>query len=127
MRSPHGTFPEYHTSADGLDFVAPRWLADSFAKCASLLALLEDNRVYVNLNPKCEPQLGKRGLYRTIGGHADSATRELAMLWTLNMSDGRHSLLDIAERSGVSFDAIRAAATTLEQHRLLAEATVPAA
>lgn len=122
MRSPHGTFPEYHTSADDLDFVGPRWLADSFARCVSLLALLEENGVYVNLNPKCEPQLGKRGLYSTIGGRSDSKTRELAMLWALNMSDGRHSLLDIAERSRVPFASIREAATVLQRHGLLAEA-----
>jgi aminopeptidase-like protein len=122
MRSPHGTFPQYHTSDDNLQFVSPRWLADSFEKLVALLALLEENGVYVNLNPKCEPQLGKRGLYRSIGGQSDSATRELAMLWTLNMSDGRHSLLDIAERSGVPFPAIRHATTALQQHALLAEA-----
>jgi len=67
MRTPNGEYPEYHTSADNLDFVKPRQLAESYAVCLSIIDLLENNRRYVNLNPKCEPQLGKRGLYRSIG------------------------------------------------------------
>ena len=66
--------------------------------------MLEDNARFVNLNPKCEPQLGKRGLYRAMGGALDRASREMAMLWVLNLSDGRHSLLDIAERAGLQFE-----------------------
>ena len=31
MRTPHGQFPEYHTSADNLEFVKPEYLHDSFA------------------------------------------------------------------------------------------------
>jgi aminopeptidase-like protein len=44
----------------------------------------------------------------------------MAMLWTLNLSDGRHSLLDIAERASLSFDVIASAAAVLEGHDLLA-------
>ena len=86
--------------------------------------LLENNRYYINLNPKCEPQLGKRGLFRAIGGSADPEQREMAMLWTLNLSDGAHSLLNIAERSGLKFEVIQQAARVLEQHELLCEAAV---
>ena len=120
-RSPHGTFPEYHTSADNLDFVKPTALADSLAMCRKILHALEGNRRYQNLNPKCEPQLGKRGLYRAIGGHADAGAKEMAMLWVLNLSDGQHALLDIAERSGLPFDAIQFAAQTLVENGLLRE------
>jgi aminopeptidase-like protein len=112
-RTPHGRFPEYHTSADDLDFVTPDQLAGSFGACLEILDILETNETYVNQNPKCEPQLGRRGLYREIGDG------EMAMLWVLNQSDGRHSLLDIAERSGCTFSAIRQAAHTLERHGLL--------
>src|SRR5262249_36788736 len=100
-RTPHGRFPHYHTSADDLSFVGPEALAGSLDAYLVVLRVLESNAHYVNLNPKCEPQLGKRGLYRAIGGLADADRIELAMLWTLNLSDGRHSLLDIAERSGL--------------------------
>lgn len=127
MRTPHGRFPEYHTSADNLDFVQPPYLADSYAKCVSALAILEQNKIYRNQNPKCEPQLGKRGLYRAIGGQADAGTHELAMLWVLNLSDGGYSLLDIAERSGLPFTAIKQVADLLAEHGLLCEEPPPSA
>ncbi len=126
MRTPHGCFPEYHTSADNLDFVVPFSLADSFVKCLSILSVLENNLTYLNQNPKGEPQLGKRGLYRTIGG-PEGKQDELAMLWVLNLSDGNHSLLDIATRSGIYFDKIKKAADILYKHTLLEEQSVPTA
>lgn len=122
MRTPHGEYPEYHTSGDDLDFVKPEHLADSFAKCMAILNVLERNRTYLNQNPKGEPQLGKRGLYRAIGGSKDVKLHELAMLWVLNLSDGTHALLDIAERSGLDFGLIRAAADRLLESGLLREA-----
>lgn len=118
-RAPHGTFPEYHTSADNLEFVHPEKLSDALAVCFEVFSILENNVAFVNLNPKCEPQLGKRGLYRMIGGPADSGINEMALLWVLNQSDGKTSLLDIAERSGLPFESIRKAAEALEQHQLL--------
>src|SRR6185369_325822 len=101
MRSHHGEFPEYHTSADNLDFVDPLSLAESFTKLLSVFDVLEHNRSYMNQNPKCEPQLGKRGLYGVMGG-TNIKQLELAMLWVLNLSDGNATLLDIAERSGLA-------------------------
>jgi aminopeptidase-like protein len=118
-RSPHGEFPEYHTSADDLTFVRPQYLDESFTRCLSVLKLLDNNRTYLNLNPMGEPQLGKRGLYRKVGGEKDGGTHELALLWTLNLSDGAHSLLDIVERSGMSFDEVKRAADALVEHNLL--------
>lgn len=122
MRTPHGRFPEYHTSADNLDFVRPECLADSFSKCWSVLHVLENNKRYLNQNPKGEPQLGKRGLYRAIGGQTEERVQELAMLWVLNLSDDCHTLLDIAERSGLAFSVIQDAADALAKHDLLKEA-----
>jgi aminopeptidase-like protein len=121
MRSPNSKFPEYHTSADNLDFIRPEYLADSFVKCLKVLSVLEHNKIYINQNPKCEPQLGKRGLYRSIGGASETGLTELALLWTLNLSDGQHSLLDIAERSGFEFDVIRQVADALIDTHLLKE------
>jgi len=118
MRSVWGTFSEYHTSADNLDFIKPESLVRSLEVCAGIMDVLEENRRYRNLNPYCEPQLGRRDLYRSTGG--ESIGLEInARLWVLNFSDGEHSLLDIAERSGISFEAISAAAALLEQHGLL--------
>jgi aminopeptidase-like protein len=123
MRTPHGQFPEYHTSADNLDFVKPESLADSFSLYLAVLDILENNKKYLNQNPKCEPQLGKRGLYHKIGGRDDSKAFQLAMLWVLNLSDGNHTLLDISERSGLEFDLIKDAADILVEHHLLEECT----
>jgi aminopeptidase-like protein len=118
MRTPNGEFPEYHTSGDNLEFVQPSLLAESFEVTLGILRVLEGNGVYTNQNPKCEPQLGKRGLYRAIGG-VESRVDELAMLWILNLSDGTHSLLDISERSGCAFDTIKRSSDLLLQHNLL--------
>jgi aminopeptidase-like protein len=118
MRSIWGTFPEYHTSADNLDFIRPAKLAGSLRLCAGIFDVIENNRTYRNLNPFCEPQLGRRNLYRTTGGNPIGVEVN-ARLWVLNLSDGEHSLLDIAERSGHPFSAICDAAEVLSQSGLL--------
>ena len=118
MRSVWESFPEYHTSADNLDFIRPLQLAGSLRVCAAILDVLENNRSYRNQNPYCEPQLGRRGLYRSTGGEA-SGEEMMARFWVLNLSDGEHSLLDIAERSGISFPLISEAADLLCQKGLL--------
>jgi aminopeptidase-like protein len=120
-RTPHGKFAQYHTSADNLDFVRAEALAQSLAVATEICEVLESNTNYVNLIPKCEPQLGKRGLYAAIGGYNDAAQMDVAMLWVLNFSDGEHDLLDIAERSALPFQVIKRAADLLLEHRLLAE------
>ncbi|MEH1875696.1 DUF4910 domain-containing protein [Nostoc sp.] len=119
MRSPHECFPEYHTSADDLNFVQPQYLAESFFQCRSILDILNNNHIYYNQNPKCEPQLGRRGLYQPYNGDQDSRLNQMATLWVLNLSDGQHTLLDIVERSGMSFDVIKYAADSLLAYELL--------
>jgi aminopeptidase-like protein len=118
MRSVWGTFPEYHTSADNLDFIRPSQLAESLRVCAAIVDVLENNHRYRNSNPYCEPQLGKRNLYRSTGGEAIGVEIN-ARLWVLNLSDGDHTLLDIADRSGMSFSAICTAAELLCESGLL--------
>jgi len=123
-RTPHARFPQYHTSADNLDFVQPQYLADSFAKCLAVVDVLENNARYLNCKPKCEPRLGKRNLYGTVGGLRDVPDQQLALLWVLNLSDGNHSLLDIAERSGLAFGLIQSAAEALARTDLLTKLEV---
>ncbi|MFH0898522.1 MAG: DUF4910 domain-containing protein, partial [bacterium] len=119
MRTPYACYKEYHTSADNLDFVKPDALHDSFEKYLQTIFVLEHNKTYINLNPMCEPQLGKRGLYRLIGGQKKDSLDLFALLWTLNFSDGNHSLLDIAIKSGIPFNTIKKAADALEACELL--------
>jgi len=119
-RTPWGRYPEYHTSGDDLSFLRPEQLAGSLALYARVVALLEADRAYKNLNPKGEPQLGRRGLYATIGGGTTGKERQLAMLWVLNLSDGCHTLLDVAERAGLPFERVHEAARSLLDAGLLA-------
>lgn len=124
MRTPYGEFSEYHTSADDLEFVKDVALADSLSKLQLIVQVIEDNRTYLNLNPKCEPNLGKRGLYALTGGNKESKDNQMAILWVLNLSDGKHSLLDIAKRAGMSFEIIKWASEALLQVKLLKESVV---
>jgi aminopeptidase-like protein len=123
-RTPHGRFPEYHTSADNLDFVQPEYLVDSLSKYIAVIDVLENNKTYLNVKPYGEPQLGKRGLYGSVGGGKSTQDSVMAMLWVLNLSDGQHSLLDIAERSGMEFLLIKLAAEALALTDLLVESLV---
>jgi aminopeptidase-like protein len=118
MRSVGGTFPEYHTSADNLDFIQAPQLARALGVCAAILDVLENNRRYRNQRPYCEPQLGRQNLYRSTGGGTIGVDIS-ARLWVLNLSDGEHSLLDIGERSGIPFSVISDAADLLCQNGLL--------
>ncbi len=124
-RSKYGSFPEYHTSADNLEFIAPEHLEASYGLICEALDILETNRVPVSRNPWCEPQLGRRGLYQAMGGDLHRAERQMAMLWVLNLSDARHSLLDIAVRSGLPYLRIREAAERLETAGLLGTQACP--
>ncbi len=117
-RSVNDGYPQYHSSADDLALVSPGRLEQSLLACQQVVECLENNRRYVNLQPKGEPRLGKRGLYGAVGGRSP-AERERAMLWVLNQSDGRASMLDIAERSGMAFSALSQVAEELVEASLL--------
>ena len=120
-RTPYAAYPEYHTSGDNPDFVAPESMVDTLDTVTEILGVLDRDRRYVNLSPYGEPQLGKRGLYESLGGRSDTKQAQLAMLWVLNFSDGEHSLLDIAARSGLPFPAVVAAADALHAAGLVKE------
>jgi aminopeptidase-like protein len=123
MRTPNGRYPQYHTSADDLSLVTPSSLGESLLQLLRVIQVLEENGRYSNLNPKCEPQLGRRGLYRQMGGTKDTVASEMAMLWVLNLSDGRFDLLDIAIRSGIPFAEVSRAADALKEAGLLGSAS----
>ena len=120
-RTPHAEYPEYHTSADDLGFVHPEFLADSLSLYLEVLDVLENDAAYQNLNPKGEPQLGKRGLYPSVGAKG-VGSELMARLWVLNLSDGRNGLLGIAERAGLPFRDIKEAARVLSDGDLLVPA-----
>jgi aminopeptidase-like protein len=119
QRSVHGTFPEYHTSADNLDFIGPEHLEDSFRILTDVIDIVESDRKPLNLLQKGEPELGRRGLYPALGGQKIPGATSMSLLWVLNLADGQHSLLSMAERSGLPFREIAAAAEMLTGHGLL--------
>jgi dTDP-4-dehydrorhamnose 3,5-epimerase len=122
MRHLPGEYPEYHNSADDLQLVRPDILADSLDVCREIVAVLEANRTYASLCPQGEPQLGRRGLYRAIGGESDRADIERALLWLLNLADGRHDLLDVADRAQLPLAVVARAAELLVECELIREA-----
>lgn len=120
-RSKYGEFPEYHTSADNLEFVRPEYLEQSYRAVVEIVNIIESNRRYRNLMPHGEPQLGKRGLYDQTGGANEKKDRQMAVLWVLNQSDGSMSLLDIARKSGLPFQYISDAASQIQAAGLAEE------
>ena len=120
-RTPHGEYPEYHTSRDNLSFISSENLLQSIEIYKKIIATLESSRYFENLLPKGEPQLGRRGLYKKIGGETDQKKSQMATLWVLNQSDGSHSLLEISEMSGLGIKLITETAELLVSKGLLEE------
>lgn len=118
-RTSYAEFPEYHTSADDLDLINAATLKESLDMYSRILQMLEVNRRYLNVNPKCEPQLGKRGLYNNVGGDHSGKDVQMAMLWLLNLSDGSHTVLDICEKSGLDYSVMEVAIRKLVEAKLL--------
>ncbi len=125
-RSPNGAYPEYHSSADNLDLIRPGALAESFLALTRMIRQVDSNRLLRSLNPHCEPRLGKRGLFRNVGG-GSPAQREEAMLWLLNQADGLHGLNDVGAASGIPISVLSEAAAALTAAGLLEDATSEAA
>ncbi|MFO7546305.1 MAG: DUF4910 domain-containing protein [Trueperaceae bacterium] len=115
-RTPPGTYPEYHTSDDDLSFVTEEALQDASTVLERVVDVLERDAVVRSLAPYGEPQLGRRGLYES----DDPPEARTAMQWVLNLADGEHGLLDVAERAGLSFAVVADAADRLVQARLIA-------
>jgi aminopeptidase-like protein len=118
MRSMYGTYPEYHTSLDNKAFISFEAMAESTEMYLGIMKTLESNRTYKNLFPYGEPQLGKRGLYQTLGKNTIPELSS-AVFWLLNYADGNHDLLWIAEKSGYSIELLAKAAQACLQAGLI--------
>ncbi len=119
MRSPPGEFEEYHTSADNFDAISVESLEEVFEVCSGYIDVLERNDSYINTYSKCEPQLGKRGLYRKVGGQRVNQVSQTAIKWVLSYSDGSNDLLGISNRSGIRMKEIASAADALEKQGII--------
>ena len=110
-RTPHGQYAQYHTSADDLRCVTAEALGKSCQVVMQAIDVLQENRKFDNLFPKGEPRLGPRGLF----AHAE----RLGLFWILNLSDGEHTLLDIADRARLPFATVWAGARMLSEQGLI--------
>jgi aminopeptidase-like protein len=106
MRTMYAKYKEYHTSLDNKEFISFAAMRETVDLYFDVCRTLDRNRCYQTLVPHCEPQLGKRGLYPTLGAGRDAAARVEALMWLLNLSDGNNDLLAIADRSGVAFETL---------------------
>lgn len=97
-RSKYGTYPEYHTSADNMDYVSPEGFQGSYDVMTQVISALEYNFHY-QINVLCEPQLGKRGLYPTISkkGSYDAV---YGLTNFIAYADGKNDLISISDRIG---------------------------
>ncbi len=91
MRSKYGTYKEYHTSLDNLNFISKVGLQSSFDFYVKLIQLFELNKIYSPMI-LCEPQLGKRGLY-----NISSNDKSDILINALAYIDGKKDLMDLAE------------------------------
>jgi aminopeptidase-like protein len=99
MRTKYGEYPEYHTSADKLgDVVTADGLLGGYAALLQTIEAIEKNFYPVSVSLG-EPQLGRRGLYPQLSTLERSKSADL-LLHVLTWADGRHSLIDIAEKAG---------------------------
>lgn len=119
MRTRYGKYKEYHTSGDNKEFISFEALEKSAEKYLQIISVLENNFTFINKFPDCEPQLGKRGLYPAIGSKKDTAGIVEAMMWILNLSDGRHDLINISEKSGLQFDKLAEASVKLLEKKII--------
>jgi aminopeptidase-like protein len=118
-RTKYGCYDEYHTSLDDFSVVTAAGLEGGFNMVAQCITALEANRTLVATTP-CEPQLGKRGLYPTLGGGKVSTSVEV-LLNVLEYCDGSEDLLAVAARCNISVTQAAQAANVLESHGLLRE------
>jgi aminopeptidase-like protein len=99
MRSRYATYPEYHTSLDDLSVISPRGLQGAFDALTACLRALDADAVY-RTTVRCEPQLGRRGLYATLSdGRSALAPRPLLDL--LAYADGTRDLVALADTVGM--------------------------
>lgn len=106
MRTMYGEYPEYHTSADDKSFISFESMEKSVEKYLEIIEAIERNEKYINTLPYCEPQLGKRGLYPTLGSQKSNADFVKTMMWILNLSDGENDLFSISSKSKISLKDI---------------------
>ena len=122
MRTMYGKYEEYHTSGDDRAFVSFNAMAKSVEKYLEIINVIEKNKVYTNNFPNCEPQLGKRGLYPTIGSRSNDNEKFInIMMWILSFADGKNDLIHISDKSGFPINEIFPVVDALVDKNILSQ------
>ena len=116
-RSKYQKFPEYHTSADNLSLISPEGLTGAYEVMVKVVNALENNGYY-QMECKCEPQLGKRGLYPTISRKGSNYSVR-TMQHFIAYADGRNDLIEISNILGTPVDELIPIKDKLMEHQLL--------
>ena len=106
MRSMYTEYDEYHTSLDNKSFISFEAMSESVNVYCDMVKLIESNIIYKNTVMFGEPQLGRRGFFRTLGSQINSPEADTAMWWILNLTDGENDLISISNRSGIDWKLI---------------------
>jgi len=119
MRTRYLKYKEYHTSDDNKSFISFDAMEKSVKKYIEVINVIEKNRSYINQSPFCEPLLGKRGLYPTLGSQHEAQEYVNATLWLLNLADGTNDLISISKKSKINFNLLSQIAEKLLEHSLI--------
>ena len=119
MRTRYGSYPEYHTSLDNLDFITADALQGSLEMYRTIIEAIEANRTYQATVTGGEPQLGRRGLYPTIGGRKDTTAETEDLMALLSYCDGQNDLIAIANKHRKPIQTYFTAVEALLQNNLI--------
>ena len=117
-RSKYHEYPEYHTSADNMDLISPEGLSGAYEVMVKVINALENNNFY-QMQCKCEPQLGKRGLYPTVSQKGTKGDARY-MQDFIAYADGRNDLIGISNILDIPVDKLIPIKDQLMEHHLLA-------
>ena len=117
-RSKYHEYPEYHTSADNMDLISPEGLSGAYEVLVKVINALENNYFY-QMQCKCEPQLGKRGLYPTVSQKGTKGDARY-MQDFIAYADGRNDLIGISNILDIPVDKLIPIKDQLMEHHLLA-------
>lgn len=101
MRSMYQDYPEYHTSGDDKELVSFAAMYETVDTYLNIIDLMEKNAYYINQKPYGEPQLGKLGLYPTLGSESKNNAYLDHLMWILNLADGKHDLIDMSKKGKI--------------------------
>ena len=119
MRSKYGTYPEYHTSLDNLQFISGKGLYGSFEILKKTLEILEINFTYKNIyNSLCEPKLSNFNLRPPIS-FKKSYDYDKNLLNILLYADGKRDLIELSNKVKVDIFEVNKIANRLVKSKLL--------